>query len=80
MVAWISFSCPGGIFSGIWPEAARPLVCQRTAELDLFSDRKEADRKIRELGPAAASRLYSCRGLRCQEVRIAWESVVKIGR
>ena len=79
LVAWIAFSCPGGLLSGLIPGAARPLVCSREARVELIPRKADAERKVRELGPGAASRLWWCRGLKCSDVKVSWESVVKIG-
>jgi hypothetical protein len=79
IVLWLAYACPGGILSGIWPEVAKPLICAPELKVERFSDRKQAESKIKDLGPMASSRIQWCKGLKCYDIKIQWESVVKIG-
>lgn len=79
LVAWVSWTCPGGMLSGIWPAAARPLICAPHAEDMLCSRRADAERKVRELGPGAGVRLFAFRGLRGREIDLTWSTKLEIG-
>lgn len=73
LVAWISWTCPGGFLSGLWPAAVRPMLCQPKPESRVVSGPREARGLV-----APGARLYQCGGLKCRELSVVWSSVVKI--
>lgn len=78
LVAWISFSCPGGMLAPAWPAAARPFVCTRVTARAIYSRREDADRQVRSVGQVAAPTLSWCRNLRCWDKQIEWKTVAEI--
>ncbi len=77
LVAWISWTCPGGPISGLVPAAARPLVCRPAPRHELYDParRPRAQARVRELGAGAELRV--CRGLRCSDNLADWTTDVK---
>lgn len=78
-VLWLSFACPGGWFSGMVPEAARPYVCRVQPETDVYGSREEAERKLMSLGPSAHPRLFVWTNLRKKEVPLTWLTTLTVG-
>jgi hypothetical protein len=78
LVSWIGLHCPGGLLSGLIPHSARPLICQKVQEHELFDRREAAQARVIVVG--AGARLFEYRGLRRREIEVLWSSNVTFGR
>jgi hypothetical protein len=58
-VAWIAWQCPGGLLAGLWPAAARPIICQPAPAVEDYDParRAKAEARARDLG----ADLQACR-------------------
>jgi|CXWL01.1.fsa_nt_gi hypothetical protein len=76
LVAWIAWSCPGGMLARFVPEPVKPLICRpaRTESL-MFMQRSDAMTKVQELGPYAIPTLHWCQTGRCYTRGIDWNLV-----
>lgn len=72
LILFVGYSCPGGILGGLIPDAARPLICRQEAKQEIYDPARfeKAKARIRELGESSV--LFSCRGLKCKEIRVVW--------
>jgi hypothetical protein len=70
IVAFVSWSCPGGWFSGLVPEKVRPFACDAQAQVEVYDRLNAAKVRVFERGPSAS--LMACRGLRCKKVPVVW--------
>jgi hypothetical protein len=73
LVVWISWTCPGGLLSGLWPAAARPLVCRPVAAHEIYDPARQhqAERRALELG----ADLQACARGRCRSIKKVTTSV-----
>lgn len=71
LITWISWSCPGGILSGLWPEQAKPLLCTPQPQLELETRPDQALKRLREHHPA---RVYVFNGLKRKELKVNVET------
>lgn len=78
MVAWLSWACPGGWFSGLVPAPARPILCKPCIEHKVFDRASDAYVKIESLGPGTGATLTEYRGLRRKDRSITWAAYVTI--
>lgn len=78
LVVWVTYSCPGGLFGGLVPTSARPLVCAQITETAVVSSRRKAHRAVKKAGCSAAPSLYWCKGLKCYEKEIECPTVLRI--
>ena len=79
LLAWTTWSCPGGWAARFIPEAAKPVICQPAAtESLMFLHRDDALGKVAELGPYAIPALHWCQTGRCWTKRIYWKTVPEI--
>jgi len=66
----------------IWTEARRAAaaagLCDPRPDVELFSSRSGALRRLEELGPDAAPRLLSCRGLKCSNEAVEWRHTLVV--
>lgn len=57
---------------------AAPPLCRLVPQSERVGHRAEAERRLRELGPAAHPRLRWCRQMRCWERRVSWKSALEV--
>ena len=76
LVLSIGLSCPGGLLSGLIPQAVRPFVCAREPREEIIPREADAHKRVRELGPGV--QLRACKGLRCRNVPVTWSQVAEI--
>jgi len=77
LVLSLSWTCPGGWFSGLVPPAARPLICKPKIERTSYDRLQAARDRVRAIGPDSAAILTQVHGLRLQDQPVTWETVVK---
>lgn len=70
LVVYLSWTCPGGWFSGWVPTSLQPLVCEAGPEVETYDRLDRAMKRITDLGEDAE--LMECYGLRCKNRPIAW--------
>lgn len=78
LIVYIGFACPGGWFSSLIPAAARPVACKAKPEQEFYSSRKLADKRVLDIGPSSATRLFECKAFRCREKDVDWTPTVEI--
>lgn len=77
LVTWLSWNCPGGWFSGLVPEAARPLACTPVVKKEAYDRLSMARKRISELGPSSKADLTLVQGLRLTDRPVSWVTTVK---
>jgi len=70
LVSWIAYSCPGGLFGKLVPEAVRPIVCELAVETEIHSDKQRAYRAVAKAGCAARPTISWCKGLKCHAKKV----------
>ena len=76
LVSWLSWSCPGGWFSGAIPQAVRPFVCKPEIKRESYDRLQRAQDRVRQLGPDATASLDQVTGLRLKSQDVIWTQVV----
>ena len=79
LVTWITWSCPGGLLSGLVPAAARPLVCAPEVKREPYDKLARAQDRVRAIGPGAAASIDQVRGLRLKSQDVTWTQTVNFG-
>lgn len=67
LLAGISWACPGGMLSGLWPAAIKPLICQPKPLVEHYDPAQAPRAKARAIETGAD--LQACRlGRGCRSI------------
>ena len=73
LIIALSYSCPGGLLSGLWPAQAKPFICQSNPTQYIETKADQALKRVRE---SEKPRIWKCKNLKCSELDI--ETTVSI--
>lgn len=75
LILSMSWTCPGGLLSGLWPAQAKPLICQPKPERFIETRPDLALRRVQE---SEKSRIWKCVGLRCGELEVVRKIAISV--
>ena len=73
IVSWIEYDLPGGLLGKFIPNHLVPILGQPAVLIKLFSDKKEAIRKLKDLKQLNAPKFYWVEGLRLYEKDVSFQ-------
>jgi len=77
MLTWLTFACPWGTSKFI-KEPLKPFLCVPVVNVKIYTRKKHALQKVKELGCAPGLKYQWCKNLKCWEYEVVCPLVIEV--